>query len=84
MSESFEIDGQVYLTLETVAEVFAVESVVLHEAYVTGLLGPGVERGQRVLLAVASLDRVATVVRLHVVLGFDLDTVEVFLPGASA
>ncbi len=79
MSDSYEIDGQRYLTLETVAEVFAVEVVLLREAFLMGVLGPGVEQNQRVLLAVASLDRVATVVRMRVMLGLDLETIEIAL-----
>lgn len=76
MSRTIVIDGEPYLALETVAEEFRVDVVVLREAHATGLLGRSVERETRILVAVASLDRVATVVRLRVVLGLDLDTVE--------
>ncbi|QDV08478.1 hypothetical protein Poly30_40250 [Planctomycetes bacterium Poly30] len=79
MSQPIEIDGVVYLELEAVAEVFRVESVVLREAYVSGLLGPGVEGDQRVLIATTLLDRVATIVRMRVVLELDLETVELML-----
>ncbi|MEM1447546.1 MAG: hypothetical protein AAF957_03090 [Planctomycetota bacterium] len=79
MSGRIEVDGTAYLALETVAEVFRVDVVVLEEAYAVGLLGPGLVRDARVLVAAASLDRVATVVRLRVALGCDLETVEVAL-----
>ncbi|MFT5734085.1 MAG: putative membrane protein YqgA involved in biofilm formation [Planctomycetota bacterium] len=79
MSQPIEINGEAYLELESVAEVFRVESVVLREAYVSGLLGAGVEGDQRVLIATAMLDRVATIVRMRVVLELDFETIELAL-----
>lgn len=79
MSRAIVIEGEPYLALETVAEEFRVDLVVLREAHASGLLGRCVVRETRVLVAVASLDRVATVVRLRAVLGLDLDTVEVMI-----
>lgn len=79
MSHRIEVDGEVFLELETVAEVFRVDSIVLREAYAVGLLGTCMERDAHVLIAVASLDRVATIVRLRVVLGMDLDAIDLAL-----
>jgi len=79
MSQRIEVDGEVFLELETVAEVFRVDSIVLREAYDVGLLGACVERDAHVLIAAASLDRVATIVRLRVVLGMDLDAIDLAL-----
>ena len=83
MSHSIEVDGEAFLALETVAEVFRVDTVVLLEAYAVGLLGRCVERDAHVMVAVTSLDRVATIVRLRVVLGMDLDAVDLELARAT-
>lgn len=79
MTRRIDVDGTAYLELETVAEVFRVDVLALEEAYAVGLLGPCIVRDARVLVAAASMDRVATVVRLRVVLGCDLETVELAL-----
>ncbi|MEM9378596.1 MAG: hypothetical protein AAGB93_01510 [Planctomycetota bacterium] len=79
MTGRIDVDGTTYLELETVADVFRVDAVVLEEAYAVGLLGPCLVRDARVLVAAASMDRVATVVRLRVVLECDLETVELAL-----
>lgn len=79
MNQVIEIDGEAYLELESVAEVFRVDSIVLREAYVSGLLDSSLERDQRVLIATAMLDRVATIVRMRVVLEMDFETIELAL-----
>lgn len=79
MTDSIRIDGEAFLALETVAETFHVDAVVLREAHTVGLLGRSVVRESRVLVAVDSLDRVATFVRMRVVLGMDLDACEIEL-----
>ena len=79
MSDSIRVDGEAFLALETVAEVFRVDVVVLREAHEVGLLGRCIVRDARVLVATASLDRVATIVRLRVVLGLDLDAIDLEL-----
>jgi hypothetical protein len=81
MSEHrIQIDGELYLTIERVAEIYAVQSVWLVEAYRAGLLGQGHERGATLCIAAVQLDRVATVVRLRHLLGPDLERIELALP----
>ncbi len=79
MNQRVEVDGEVFLEIETVAEVFHVDAIILREAYAVGLLGTCLERDTHILVAVASLDRVATVVRLRVVLGMDLEAIDLAL-----
>ena len=77
MSEDRQsIGGELFLSLRTVARTFHVETLVLERAYECGLLGEGVQREAVVMLRAVELDRVATVVRLHVELGVDLETLE--------
>lgn len=68
-------DGESYLSLEVVAELFHVNAVVLHEVYDRGLFGPGVIQGPLVCIATFRLDLVATIVRLHQVHGLDVDSI---------
>ncbi|MEM9800657.1 MAG: hypothetical protein AAGA20_10045 [Planctomycetota bacterium] len=70
------VEGESFLAIETVAEVFHVDVVVLREAYAVGLLGRCLERERKVLVAARSLDRVARLVRMRAVLGLDLETIE--------
>ena len=72
-------DGELYLSLEVVAEVYEVEVTLLRDVYARGLLGTGVDHGRRLCIAALELDRVATIVRLHRVLGLDLDAIELRL-----
>lgn len=67
--------GEVYLALEVVAELYQVRSVVLREVYDRGLLGPGLTRDGTVCIATFSFDRVATIARLHQVVGLDVDAI---------
>ena len=69
------VEGELYLSLEAVAEVYQVKSVWLREAYEHGLLGHGIDEGPSLCIAAVQLDRVATIVRLHEVLGLDLETI---------
>ena len=71
---TIRIEGQLYLSLELVAETYEFHAHWLREAYERGLLGSGVE-GETACIAAAHLERVARVVRLHRVLGGDLDAV---------
>ena len=40
-AEKLYLEGELYLSLETVAEVYRVRTVWLREVFDTGLLGPG-------------------------------------------
>jgi len=71
--------GRRYLSLELVAEVYQVQSVVLHACYERGLLGKGVVEGSAVCIATVQLDRVATIHRLHEVHGLDVDRIAAWL-----
>jgi len=68
-------EGEVYVSLEVVAEIYHVSSVVLHQVYDRGLLGPGLARGSTICIATLSFDRVATIVRLHQGYGLDLEAI---------
>lgn len=74
-SEPILHEGEVYLSLEVVAEIYQVSSVVLHQVYERGLLGPGLARGSTVCIATISFDRVATVVRMHEAYGLDVEAI---------
>ena len=75
MDQSIRIKGELYLSLETVASIYQVQQVWLEEAYTIGLFGEGVDSGSTKCIHAAQLDHVATVVRLHVVLGLDLQAI---------
>jgi len=68
-------EGELYLSLEVLAEVYQVRVTLLREVYERGLLGSGVDQGTNVCIASVELDRVAMIVRLHSVLGLDLDAI---------
>lgn len=73
--DQLHIDGELYLRLETVAEIYTVRITWLQEVYDAGLLGDGRQQGRSLCVAAVQLDRVATIVRLHHVLGLDLDAI---------
>lgn len=73
------VDGERHLALETVAEIYHVQTVWLREVYDSGLLGRGHEAGGTISIAVTRLDRVATVVRLRHLCGSDVDTLALAL-----
>ena len=73
------IEGELFLSLETVAAIYKVQIVWLQQVYEYGLLGTGVDRDATVCIASIYLDRVATIVRLHDKLGLDLDMISVSL-----
>ena len=87
------IRGQLYLTLETVADCYRVEVEWLHEVYETGLLGPGARVGDSMAIAACMLDRMGEILRLHRQQGINLAGILKFLdekpppgddPGESA
>jgi hypothetical protein len=73
--EGVYVDGELHLTLETVAEIYCVEVVWLREAYNRGLLGAGRDMQRTVCIVAARLDHVAIVVRLRHLVGRDIDAV---------
>lgn len=74
------VDGELYLSLEVVAEVYELQVTWLREAYELGMLGVGACSGSTVCIAAVQMDRLSTIVRLHRVLGLDLETIELSLP----
>ncbi len=73
--ETVRIEGRLYLSLEVVAELYEVKSVVLRRAYDRGLLGTGIDHERTLCIAAVELDRVATIVRLHETFGLDLEAI---------
>lgn len=69
------IEGELFLSLEVVANVYEIELSSLREAYDFGLFGIGVESNAIRFIAAVQLDRVSTVVRFRNVLGLDLETI---------
>ena len=82
--ERFVVAGESYVVLELVARFYAVDLDFLAEAYSLGLFGRGVERSGAVAIASVQLDRVATVVRLHVHQGVNLPGIALFLGEAES
>lgn len=70
--ESLYVEGELYLSLETLAEIYEVKTVWLQEVCDRRLIGRVVARDRCVWIAAVELDRVATIVRLHVGLGLEL------------
>ncbi len=82
--ERVYLDGELHLTLETVARIYRVEVVWLREVYDRGLLGSGRPAQRTVCIAAARLDHVATVVRLRHLVGADVDALARALADAVA
>jgi len=79
MTERIVIDGEVFLSLTTVATCFHVEVSFVEEVYGMGLLGPGRQKSGIVLVEACQLDRFARIVQLHRYHGVELDAVAVLL-----
>lgn len=73
------LEGEMYLTLETIGECYECEIAWLREAYEFGLLGGGRMVYGTLVLSVTVLDRVAEVVRLGRYQGFGFETIVVLL-----
>ncbi|MCC7012914.1 MAG: hypothetical protein IT454_10160 [Planctomycetes bacterium] len=71
-SERIYVDGELFLRLETVAEIYRVRVEWLGEACDRGLVAHATPGGSTRCIAAVELDRVATLVRLHLGLGLDL------------
>ena len=83
MTDRIYVEGELYLALETVADIYRVEAVWLREAFDAGILGEDIRSDPTPCIAVLRLDHVATVVRLHRVLGLDLDAIRDALEEAA-
>lgn len=79
--DSLRFDGELYLRLETVAEIYTVRVAWLHEVHDAGLLSDVRHEGASICVAAVELDRVATIVRLHRVLGLEVDAIVLALDG---
>jgi hypothetical protein len=77
------LEGELYLSVETVAEIYRVEEIWLREVFDAGLLTGGVHTHPRLCIAAVRLDHVATIVRLHRVLGFDVEAIRLALERSS-
>jgi hypothetical protein len=77
------VGGELYLSVETVAEIYRVEVVWLREALDAGLVAGGVASEPTLCIAAARLDHVATIVRLHRALGLDVEAIRLVLEGAG-
>jgi hypothetical protein len=73
------VEGELYLSLETYAEIYSIEVHWLRDVYDHGLLGSGVNSGSLVCVATTQMDRVATIVRLHEGYGLDVETIYLVL-----
>lgn len=75
-------DPSEFVSLEAVAECYAVERTWVVEVYRAGLLGEGREESGTVSVSVQVLDRVAEIRRLHAHLGLELEIVAAWLERA--
>ena len=66
------IRGEVYVTLEAVAECYRVDRYWLQRVYDFGLLGSGERSEEHVAITARKLDRVAEILQLHFHHGVDL------------
>ena len=79
MSQQRVIHGEVYLTLETVAECYEVEVTWVREVYDVGLLGTGEPVEHSIAIAARMLDRLAEVRRLTLQTGVNLPGIVMLL-----
>ena len=73
------VAGELYLSLETVAEIWHVEPGWLAQVHGRGLLGRSVDLETEVFVAAADMDRLASIVRLARILEGDLAALELEL-----
>ncbi len=78
------LGGELYLSLETVALIYRVDVVWLREVVDARLIEDGVASEPVPCIAAVRLDRVAAIVRLHRVLGLDLEAIRLALEQARA
>ena len=75
MSGIIYIEDEAYVDLAAIAECYELSIVWVREVYDSGLLGRGELRGGETLVRVIALDRVARIIRLRTIHGFDLDVI---------
>ena len=75
------LGGELHLTVETVAEIYLVDVAWLREVVASGLLDDEPQLADSI--AAVHLDHVATIVRLHRVLGLDVEAIRLALEGAD-
>jgi hypothetical protein len=79
MTEHLSFEGEIWVSLEALATCYRVDLTLVEEAFELGLLGRGVHTEGLLVVQVAQLERMATIVRLHVHLGVDLAGIALFL-----
>jgi hypothetical protein len=77
------VDGELYLSLETIAELYSVEVVWLREVVAADLIAGGVASQPTLCIAAVRLDHVATIVRLHRVLGLDVEAIRLAMESGA-
>lgn len=73
------IGDEAYVALGAIAECYELSVVWVREVYDSGLLGPGEVRDEDTLVRIVALDRVARIIRLRTIHGFELDVIAHFL-----
>lgn len=76
-AQYLEIRGEAFVTLETAAECYRVETRWIEQLYAEGLLGAGERVGGSIAFPATELDRLAAILRWQRHHGLDLDTVRV-------
>ncbi len=76
---SLLIHGELYLTLETVAECYSVEISWLQQVYELDMVGPGERVDGSLAIAALMLDRVAEIRRVYLQTGMELSGIAVML-----
>lgn len=78
-SGSVVIRGELFLTLEAVANCYRVEARWMHEVYELGLLGAGEPAEESVAIPARKLDRVAEILKLHFHQGVNLEGIALLI-----
>jgi len=77
--ELIRIEGEAYMTLETIAGCYDFEIAWVTEVYQFGLLGPGLTVGGSVAVPAVLLDRVARIWRWQCREGLAFESIEALL-----
>jgi hypothetical protein len=68
-----------YVELTTIAQCYQCTEAWVRDVYRAGLLGAGEVRGEVTLVPIDSLERVARILRLHLIHGLDLEVIHQLL-----
>lgn len=79
MSRIVYIGDEAYVALDVIAECYELSVVWVREVYDFGLLGHGEIREHETLVRAVALDRVARILRLRTIHGFELDVIAALL-----